>query len=116
VDPSIGAAAALAVDVAVADALAAGAAVAGAAAGAAGAALAAAGAVATAPGGAAVPAGFALEPAAALPFAAPLVGVCAPATAANEINPAKAVNHKALLRRINTLSRLRIGRKVPVVP
>jgi len=112
VDPSIGAVAA----VVVAAVAATGAAVAGAAAGAAGAALAAAGAVATALAVAAVPAGFALAPATTLPFAAPLVGVCAPAAAANEINPAKAVNHKALLRRINTLSRLRIGRKVPVVP
>src|SRR5450432_1983575 len=109
--------AAAAPDAAVAGVVAAGAAAAGAAAaGAAGAALAAAGAVATALGGAPVPAGFALAAVTALPFAAPLAGVCAPATAANEINPAKAVNHKALLRRINTLSRLRISREVPVLP
>ena len=64
----------------------------------------------------AVSAGFALAAAAtgAEPaLTAVLADVCALAPAANEINPAKAVNHKALLRRINTLSRMRIGSGVP---
>lgn len=96
---------------AVAGAFTTGAAVAGAVA--AGVALAAAEAVEAAFGATAGSAGFALAAAAAgaLLALAVLAGVCAPATAAIEINPAKAVNNKALLRRINTLSRLRISSK-----
>jgi hypothetical protein len=45
-----------------------------------------------------------------------LAGVCARAAGAIEIKPANAVNHKALLRRITTLSRLRIGKEVPSFP
>jgi len=61
--------------------------------------------------GAALPA-FALAPAAGtvLPLSALLAGVCARAAGRIEINPANAVNQKALLRRITTLSRLRIAR------
>jgi hypothetical protein len=50
---------------------------------------------------------------AAFPLAA---GVCARARGATEINPANAVNQKALLRRITTLSTLRIAKKVPGFP
>ena len=53
---------------------------------------------------------------AALPLSAVLAGVCALAAGAIEINPANAVNQKALLRRITTLSRLRITKEVPGFP
>jgi hypothetical protein len=64
-------------------------------------------------------AAFALAAGAAavvLPLSAVLAAVCAWATGAIEINPANAVNQKALLRRITTLSRLRIGKEVPTFP
>lgn len=59
-------------------------------------------------------AGFALAAGAAAVVL--LAGVCARAAGAIEIKPANTVNHKALLRRITTLSRLRIRKEVPSFP